>query len=146
MLGAAALVADLNDALVFARCLDHLAPLENAVGSRFLDVNILACLAGPNRRQRVPVIRGRDGYGINAVVFEHLAQVLVLGGLALLVLERLLGGSFGDGLVDVDNGGDFGAFVARELADVGFPAPANADAGDLDPLVCPHDLGVGNGG
>ena len=92
------------------------------------------------------MIRGGDGHGIDAVALEHLTQVFVLDGFALLELECLLRGTFDNRLVDVDDGGDFGALVARKRADVGFPAPANSDAGDLDALVCSQDLGVGSGG
>ena len=49
----------LDDPVVLVRGLDQLSAFVNTVRSRLLDVDIFASLAGPDRRQCVPVIRQR---------------------------------------------------------------------------------------
>src|SRR5690606_17182003 len=57
---AADLRAVLDDPVVLAGGVDELAPLPHVVGAGLLDVDVLAGLAGPDGRQRVPVVRGGD--------------------------------------------------------------------------------------
>src|SRR5262245_21033201 len=57
MSGATPLCPHLHHALVLAGRLDHLAAFDEVVRDRFLDVHVLAGLAGPDGRQRVPVVR-----------------------------------------------------------------------------------------
>jgi hypothetical protein len=90
---AAALQADGDDAVVFARGLDHLAPFPDGVRRGLLDVNILACLAGPDRGERVPVIGRGDGDGVHRLIVEHTAQVGL--GLDLLFAAEVFQ-SFGE--------------------------------------------------
>jgi len=65
----------LDDALIFAGRFNHFAALEKVVAGRFLDVNILARLAGPHCCQRVPMVRRRDGNRVHILVVEHPAQI-----------------------------------------------------------------------
>ena len=71
----AALRAGLDDAVVFARRLDHLAAFPDVVRDRLLDVDVLARLAGPDDDQRMPVVRRGDGDGVDVLVFEQLADI-----------------------------------------------------------------------
>src|SRR5262249_37071788 len=80
--GAAALGADLHDAVVFAGRLHHAPPLDKVVADRLLDVDVLAGLAGPDGGQGVPVVRGGDDQGGDVLVREGLAHVLLDARLA----------------------------------------------------------------
>ncbi|MBA7619255.1 hypothetical protein ES703_26592 [subsurface metagenome] len=75
--------------------LDALAPFEDIVAARLLDVNVLLCLAGPNGNQRMPVIRRCDGYDIDALVFQQFANINVGIDLFIAVFEWL-GAAFKD--------------------------------------------------
>ena len=63
----------LDDPVVLSRRLDHLAPLPEGVASRFLNVNVFARLAGPNRRRTVPMIGRSDHHRVHTV---HYALVM----------------------------------------------------------------------
>src|SRR5262249_36468943 len=111
---AAALRPGLDDALVLARRLDHAPALDDVVRDRLLDVDVLAGLAGPDRRQRVPVVRRRDDERVNVLLFEDLADVLLgLRRPLLLVLDDLDGGGQDAG-IGIDDAGDLSAVKAAE--------------------------------
>ena len=57
------------------------ATFEDVVRARLLDVDVLACLAGPDGRQRVPVVRRRDRHDVDVLALEHLAVIRVHGRL-----------------------------------------------------------------
>ena len=73
---AAALVAGLDDPLVLSRGLDQFAAFPAVVAQRRLDVNVLARLAGPNRRQAVPMVGRGDHHGVDRLVVQRLAEIL----------------------------------------------------------------------
>ena len=73
---AAALRAGLDDPVVLPRGLDHPPAFAHVVADRLLDVHVLAGLAGPDRRQRVPVVRRGDRDRVDRLVVEHPADVL----------------------------------------------------------------------
>ena len=76
--------------LVLLGRLDALAAFEDVVAARLLDVDVLAGLAGPDGDQRVPVVAGGDGDGVEVLVFQGLADVLdALGRVAALLLDLL---------------------------------------------------------
>ncbi len=85
----AALRAVLDNPPVLAGGLDALAALEDVVAARLFDVNVLAGLTGPDCCQRVPVIGCCDGYGIDILVFQQLANIDVGIDLLIAVFERL---------------------------------------------------------
>src|SRR5205085_1376996 len=58
---AAALRPRLTDSLVFAGRFDRAAAFAHVVAHRLLAVNIFAGLHGPDRGQRMPMVRRRDG-------------------------------------------------------------------------------------
>ena len=120
-------VGALHDALVLAGRLDHLPAFEDVVGSRFLDVHVLAGLAGPDRHQRVPVIGRGDHDGVDVLAVQELAHVGVSGDLFVAFLETLhLRAEIG--VVHVAEGHDANAGDLPETADF-VPALAT----DLDP-------------
>ena len=61
-----------DDALVLLGGRHELPPFPDAVRHRFLDVHVLAGLAAPDRRERMPVVRRRDRDGVNLLVFHDL--------------------------------------------------------------------------
>ncbi len=73
----AILRAVLDDAFVLLRRSHELAAFINVVGKRLLDINILAGLASPDGSQRMPVVGGGNGDGVNVLVLERFADVLV---------------------------------------------------------------------
>ena len=78
----------LDDAVVLPRRLDALAALEHVVAARLLDVHVLAGLAGPDGDQRVPMVAGGDGDGVDFFVFECFADVLhALGRVAASLFD-----------------------------------------------------------
>ena len=68
--------ADLDDLAVARLRLDHLAAFPHRVRRGLLDVDVLAGLQRPDRRERVPVIRGGDDDGVDVLVVEDAAHVL----------------------------------------------------------------------
>jgi hypothetical protein len=54
----------------------HLLALPAAVVRRFFDVHVLARLAGPDGRQRVPVVGRRADDRIDRLVIQRLAEIL----------------------------------------------------------------------
>src|SRR5262249_53904152 len=126
---AAALQADRDDAVVLARGLDHLAAFPDVVRRRLLDVDVLACLAGPDSGERVPVVRGGDGDGVHTLVVEDAAQVGL--GLALLFAAEVFQ-SFGEQpLVHVAERDNVDVRELGEFFVMGRAATADADNGEL---------------
>ena len=72
---AALLRAHLDDAVVRRAAFDHHAAFADRQRERLLDVDVLAGLAGHDRRQRMPVIGRADDDGIDVVAVEHAAEV-----------------------------------------------------------------------
>ena len=66
----------LAEAAGLLRHLDDAPTLADVVADRFLDIDMLPGLHGPDRRQRMPMIRRRDGDGVHGLVVEDGAQVL----------------------------------------------------------------------
>ena len=73
---AAALGAGLDDPVVLPRGLDDPPAFADVVADRLLDVDVLAGLAGPDRRQGVPVVGRGDRDGVDRLVVEQAADVL----------------------------------------------------------------------
>jgi len=73
--GRSALGASLDNPIVFAGGFDRLAPLPDIVGDGLLDVDVLACLAGPHDVQRMPVVGRRARDHVDLAVFQQLAVI-----------------------------------------------------------------------
>jgi len=71
----ALLGSDLADPLIFPSSGDRLLTFPLRMGERFLDVNILAGLHGPDRRKAVPMVAGRDDDGVDVGVFDEFAKI-----------------------------------------------------------------------
>src|SRR5262249_27382529 len=124
---------------------DRDAAFVDIVAARFLDVDILARLAGPNGHQGVPVVGRGDGDGVEGFILQCLADVLdhlrVLAARASDLLESPTIGA----CVGVDEVGDLHAFHARArpLFDVfATPAVQTGDA-DVDGVVGTEDAAGG---
>src|SRR5262249_60237577 len=75
---APALRADLHHALGLPGDFHHAPALVDVIAGRLLDVDVLAGLAGPDRRERMPVIGRRNGDRVDVLVGEQLTHGLVL--------------------------------------------------------------------
>ncbi len=108
----------------------QLAGFPHVVGQRLLRVDVLADLDRHHGGDGVGVIGRGDGDGVDllAHLVEHLAEVGELSGLGVL-------GGFGVEalLVDVADGDEVG--VLGGLLAVAVAFAADADAGEVDPLV-----------
>ena len=123
-----ALVAHLRGDLVLARGLGQGAGFVEGAGQRLLAVDVLAPLDGRHGDDRVRVVGRADDDRVDALLpVEHLAEVLVLGGLGVL-LERV--GRVAP--VHVAQGHDV---LAGDLLDVPAALAADAHAGDVQLLA-----------
>ncbi len=92
-LRATQLHAVLHDTLVLIGGFDDFAAFHKVVRAGLLYVHILARLASPDGRQRVPVVGRGNADGVNGLVVEYLTEIL----LRLYLLARLflvLSGAF----------------------------------------------------
>lgn len=73
-----ALIAHLRNNALRLRPKSHLTTFPNGVRKRLLAINMLPALHGENCRERVHMIRGRHGDGVDRVpqLLEHLTEVL----------------------------------------------------------------------
>ena len=134
----------LDDPLVLPRRFDRLAAFEDVVTARFFDVDVLARLAGPDRHQRVPVVRRGDGDGIEALVLQRLADVLkTLRRVARLLLD-LRYASLVEPRIRIDQLRDANVFHSRVRVDVRTAPAVNAGDGDVDRVVRAADVGEGH--
>ena len=115
-LRAAELHAVLDDPAMLLGRLDHLPPFVDVVAPRLLDVHVLARLAGPDRRQGVPVVGRRDADHVDVLAVEDAAEVGLGLGLVAVLGGELLGPLGKDLLVGVAEHGDLDALRAHEAA------------------------------
>ena len=112
-----------------------LPPLPDVVGGRLLDVDVLARLAGPDRRQGVPVVGCRHGDDVDLLVLVHAPEVL-LGldgpGVLLLELRRALAEKIPVGVAQRRH---LDAGELHEILDVALPATVDAEHGGADAVV-----------
>ena len=128
--------AGLHHPLMLAGGLDHPSTFENIVGNRFLDVNILAGLDGPNGTQGMPMIRGGDAHGIDRFVFEKLANVFDPDRLfASLFFGCFIAATLAGSFVAIADMGDDRAALAGKAVDVGLAPAARTDDCDLNRIV-----------
>ena len=86
----AALGADLHQAVVLPRGVDHLPAFPDVMRERLLHVDVPARLAGPDRRQGVPVLHRRHRNDVQILAIHQPADVDDLVGLvAEALLDRL---------------------------------------------------------
>ena len=133
--GAAVLRAALDDPLVLPGGLDHLPPLADVERDVLLDVDVLARLARPYRRQCVPVLRRGDNHAVDVLVAEerlHLGDELRFSALCLADLAHAPGRL---ARVDVADVLEFDVLELGETHRESAPAPARADQAEDDLVV-----------
>src|SRR5262249_37248078 len=87
---AALLRTMLHHPAVAAGWLDAAPPLVDVVAEGLFDVDVLACLAGPDRDERVPVIRRGDGDDVEVLVVQGPSNVLYASRLILALIADFL--------------------------------------------------------
>jgi hypothetical protein len=127
----ALLRADLDDAFVRARRVQH--PFAFAVGmrQRFLDVDILARCARQNRHQRVPMVGRRDDDRVDVGTLQHPPEI----GVSRRVVARrrhALVHSLVRHLRDADN---LAVGLGLEVEQMALADQADADEADADAIV-----------
>ncbi len=132
-----------GDAVVLAGGFNELGAFEDVMGDGLFDVNIFAGLHGPDGGEGMPMVGGGDGNGVDGFVIEGASHVGVEEGALAGFGEDFLGGGFGAGTIDFDEGGYFEVGYGEEFRDVGGAAGADADDGDTEAVV---GLGPGLGG
>lgn len=138
----AALGAVLDDAVVFAGGFNALAAFEDVVAAGFLDVDVFAGLASPDGDEGMPVVGRGDGDGVDVVVFQELADVVVDGDFGGVVFFQLVDSAADDVVVNVAESGDADAGNAAEAVDVVASASVDANNGDSDVFIGAEDFGV----
>ena len=138
----ALLRAGLHDPLVLAGRIDHRAAFGDHQRQRLLAIDVLAALAGGDRRQCVPVVGRGDRHRVDVLAVQQLAIVAVDVALPAVAIGHLLLGLGRMVLVDVANGHGPGH------AQMALPLSTDADVAGEDLFVGPEDVSghkVGHG-
>lgn len=135
----------LDDAVVFSGGIEGDAAFVDVVAARFFYVDVFTGLAGPDGDERMPVIRGGDGDGVDVFVFEDFADVgLGFGGGFGFVLNFFeLGGE--EAAIGIDEIGDLDVFQAEVFVDVAVAAAVDSGDGDADGFVSAAEIAGGFG-
>src|SRR5262249_29260129 len=136
---------DLHDAVVLAGRLHHAPALDEVVRHRLLAVHVLAGLAGPDRGEGVPVVRGGDDDGVHVAVLEHAANVLLDLRLAPLTRRGGLDGGGDDVGVRVADVDDLDVGERDEALEQLQAAAVDAADGQADAVVGLVGAGGGQG-
>ena len=73
--------AHLHDAFALAHRFDHGLGFAHTVDHGFLEINVFARFAGQNQHLRVPLVHGGDDDGVDGLVRQQLAEVVIGLGL-----------------------------------------------------------------
>jgi hypothetical protein len=125
----------LHDAVVLAGGLDHLAAFPDIVGNGLFDVYVLARLAGPDRHERMPVVGGRRGNGVDFLVFEQLTDVRIGFELVAFLIFEGLGFAFHVIAVGVTDGHQAGPLAAMEVPHVASALATDPDDRHADIVI-----------
>src|ERR1039458_1838178 len=117
--------AQLDHPAIFPGRSHHLPAFPEVVGKGFLDINVLARLAGPDCRQRMPVIGQSDDHSVNSLVVQDPAKVHVSGDRFTPILERPAF-AVKERLVHIAQGGDLYPGNLTDPGDELMPSPAHA--------------------
>ena len=71
--------AALDDAAVLPSGRHHLPAFPDVVRERFLHIDVLSRLAGPNGGQRMPMVGGGQDDGVHFFALKHSAEIPVKG-------------------------------------------------------------------
>src|SRR5207248_2524945 len=135
-----AIGAVLHDAVILLGGAHHLPAFPPEMRARLFDVDVLARLAGPDRHQRMPVIRRGDRNGVDGFVFHDAARIgidLGLGHAQALHVRQPLAH---DVVIDIAYRRHLHVFEARVLFDVREALAANAADRYSDSIVCTSHL------
>jgi hypothetical protein len=146
----ALLAAGLEDDVVVARRLHHGARFGDRQGQRLLAIDVLARPRRQNRGNRVPVIGRGDDDGIYVAAGQQFAEIDILSaatiraGLALLSVGAMdtFDGILAADAMNIANGDDLHAAIAKKPAQVAPPHHADADEAEIDAVVRPLTLAL----
>ncbi len=110
--------------MYFSAASTHFRP-SNVVAHRFLDVDVLAGLAGPDRHQRVPVVATGNRDRVEILVFEGLTDILHAVGV-LPPICRIFWARLVQRRVGVDQISDLHSRHSGKLAHVDLAAAVDA--------------------
>ena len=129
--------AVLDDDTVFLLRFDDHASLNAIMAHRLFDIDMLASLRAPDRDQRVPMIGRGDRNGIDALVFQRLADVVEPFGREL-ALGSAFGGPHRAGqhvVVRIDEVSDLDVILFRPAIDMGFAAAVQTSHRDANAVI-----------
>ena len=126
---ASVLETNLNNAIILASRLNHLAPFPDAHGWVFLHINILAGLTGPDCRQCMPVLRSCHHDRLDFIVIQSHSHIRDPLRWPLLSLSQLFHDSRPAILPDVTDIFELHARQARHSRGVAGTSPTCADQG-----------------
>src|ERR1017187_204528 len=101
------------------------------MAGRLLHVNVLACLASPDGRQRVPMVRHGNGHRVHVLVLQQLADV----GIGLNATAEFRGFVIEDVPVHVTKGHQADALHFTQGADVASALAPEANLSNSDIAV-----------
>ena len=96
----------------------HQLPFSNEVAQRLFDVHVLVSLAGPDRRQRVPVLHRGHGDHIDLSLVDHLVDVGIPGRFIVKKLLDPRRGGVQSLAIRVTNGGHNHTLLRSKAIDV----------------------------
>jgi len=110
----------------------QLARLPDIVRQGFLAIDMLAQAQGRGAGHGVLMVRGADDDGVDvALLVEHDAEILILGRVGEAPV-----GSGRPALIDIAQGND--VLGGRHTRQVGAAPAADADEGDIEPVIGPQ--------
>src|SRR5690606_35683779 len=138
---APALRAGLDHGAVFLPRLGRDAAFIDVVARGLLDVAVLSRLRRPDRHQRVPMVRSRDGDRVDVVAFEDAPNVGLAANLigAPDLVRVLADAAREDLLVRVDEEGNLHVLEAAEASDVRGASAVDPAYRDAEALVGAED-------
>src|SRR5581483_2080231 len=143
-LARAPLRSPLNNPVVLPGGFHHHAAFDQIMSDRLLDIDVLSRLAGPDGCERMPMIAGSDGNGIDGPVIKDTAQIRLQGRLLPRLFCELTSLFRHPLLVGIAEGCNFYAFDARQRTHVVATAAAKTDYGHTHTIIdaaggAPHE-------
>ena len=86
----------LHDPLVFISRFNHLATFKNIVRTGLFNIDVFARLAGPDCRQSMPMVGGRNRHHINVVTIQHTPKISFGFKFVFVVFFERLGSDAGN--------------------------------------------------
>src|SRR5258708_26773859 len=118
----------------------------DVVAGGLFAIDVLACFAGPDGGEGMPVVGSSDGDSVHTGVGEYLTHVFEFLGFFAGVAHESRLCFFASGLIDIAQTGDAGAGEVRINIEVRAAPTAQADDGEVDPVIGAPDASGGSGG